>query len=221
MKELFLRGGMFITFEGIDGSGKTTAAQKLKEFIISKGFPVFLFHEPNGEYRNMLMDDRQKSNGEELFLFLANRARDIEEKIKPALQKGEIVICDRFLDSTIVYQALLFQEEPDWLYTANLYACQNKLPDITFLLDTSPHIAMERFKKRGTKNKFDREGNLKYLCFLQEKYLEWANETCNQKRIKVVDGNQPVENILQFFSNEEAKKDALHYIEKNPGMWSL
>lgn len=144
--------GLFITFEGPDGSGKTTQIEKLRAHILEKGYDAILTREPGGtaiseKIREIILD---KNNMEmdymtEALLYAASRAQHVAQVIKPALEAGRTVICDRFMDSSIVYQGY-GRKLGDCVRVINEYAVRDCFPDITFLLKVDPEIGKGRIK---------------------------------------------------------------------------
>lgn len=177
---------MFITFEGIDGSGKTQMTEIMSNHLRNISKKVFVTHEPM-YYKKLLMQ-KGCDGKEQLFLFLADRARHIREEIQPALNRGDIVICDRFIDSTIVYQRGVIEWE-DLVYLQKL-VCDGVEPDVTFLLDVSPHEALKRIKTRGIDASLPQ---LSQLYDLRNSYLNLWKE--NKTRIKLIDANHTLEEV--------------------------
>ena len=142
--------GLFITMEGPDGSGKSTQIQYMKEYFESNGIPCLFTREPGGtaigeKLRSIILD---KANAEmcdmtEALLYAASRAQHVEELIKPALQQGKVVVCDRFIDSSIAYQGY-GRELGDAVRVINEYAVSGCMPDITFLMELNPSIGKSR-----------------------------------------------------------------------------
>ncbi len=147
---------MFFTFEGGEGVGKTTLIASLEAALIEKGWSVLSTKEPGGtalgqKIRKILLDQTELKivKKAEFFLFLADRAQHMEEKIIPFLNQGGVVLCDRFIDSSFAYQHLTFEDAV--LNQLNLLAIDARLPQKTFYLDLDPKIGLERIqKKRGT-----------------------------------------------------------------------
>ncbi len=148
--------GLFITFEGIDGCGKSTQIKLLSDHLGSTGHEVVLLREPGGtvvgeKIRSVLLD--KKNDGMdpvcELLLFEAARAQIVRELIMPALDDGKIVICDRFFDSTYAYQGYARELGAEMVKALNLTATSGLEPDITFLLDIDPDEALKRRGIRG------------------------------------------------------------------------
>lgn len=145
--------GLFITFEGPDGSGKTTQIENIKSFLSAKGYQAIVTREPGGTpiseiIRQIILD---KNNTEmdymtEALLYAAARAQHVSQVIKPALEQGKTVICDRFMDSSIVYQGY-GRKLGDSVRIINEFAVRGCLPDITFLLKVDPSVGKERIKE--------------------------------------------------------------------------
>ena len=149
-----MRKGYFISFEGVDGSGKSTQIKKLYEFFTAKGYEVVLTREPGGtdigeKIREIILD---KSNVDmaymtEALLYAASRAQHVTEVIAPAVEAGKIVICDRFVDSSIAYQGC-GRGLGECVDVINDYAVDGYMPDLTFLLDIVPGASTERIGNR-------------------------------------------------------------------------
>lgn len=144
--------GLFITFEGPDGSGKTTQIERLKTFIIKKGYDAILTREPGGtkigeKIREIILDKdhTEMDYMTEALLYAAARAQHVSQVIKPALEEGRTVICDRFMDSSIAYQGF-GRGLGDSVRVINEYAVNSCLPDITFLMKLDPEIGKIRIK---------------------------------------------------------------------------
>ncbi|MDO9573760.1 MAG: dTMP kinase [Candidatus Contubernalis sp.] len=152
------KNGIFITFEGPDGAGKTTQAIKLKDYFIEKGIDCIFTREPGGtpigdQIRDILLDPKNKKMcaKTEVFLYAAARAQLVTQVIIPALERGKVVICDRYIDSSFAYQAFGLGEEPDFVLNINQEAIQGLYPDLTLLLDVSPQEGLKRQKERRSK----------------------------------------------------------------------
>lgn len=147
---------MLITFEGPEGSGKTTQIPIATEWLRSKGFPVVVTREPGGtdigdQVRGVLTRLSNTSMGPsaELFLFLASRAQLTYELIQPALADGNIVVCDRFTDATLAYQGYGHGLDLAFLKSMNTFATQGRVPDLTILLDVDPEVGIARRRSGG------------------------------------------------------------------------
>jgi dTMP kinase len=142
--------GLFISIEGPDGSGKSTQIKLLRDYLQNKGYDIALTREPGGtqiseKIRNIILDKENKSmhSRTEALLYAASRAQHVEEIIKPALKENKIVICDRFVDSSLIYQGIGRGLGIENIYDLNLFAMQDVIPDLTLLFD----IDMCRAKK--------------------------------------------------------------------------
>lgn len=185
--------GIFITFEGIDGCGKSTQLAMTKDWLINAGYDVLQIREPGGtvvgeKIRNILLDKKNDSMVPlaEILLYEAARAQITEEVIKPALAEGKVVISDRFFDSASAYQGHARGLGDDLVNTLNLIATNNLEPDVTILLDITPEAALLRRQGRG-----EAEDRLEALgTSFQEKvregYLKLASTI---DRIKVTDAS--------------------------------
>lgn len=171
--------GIFITFEGVDGAGKTTQIVRLRAALESDGHAVVVTREPGGDtlaegVRSLLLHGDIEPRAE-LLLFLASRAQNTERVIRPHLAQGGIVLCDRFIDSSIAYQGVARGLGRDTVAHLNSFATGGLKPDLTFLLDLPPEIGLTRQtdKNRMESESLDfhrrvREG------FLTEAQNEWA-----------------------------------------------
>lgn len=170
--------GLLITFEGIEGSGKTTQIKLLQEKLktISQNCDVVTTREPGGieiseRIRNIILTESNLEPETELFLFYAARIEHINKFIRPNLERGNIVLCDRFIDSSFAYQSIVLSSQ--FICGLNNLAIGNFKPDITLLLDIDPEIVYERISKRETNNRYDGE-SLKFLQQLRENFLHLA-----------------------------------------------
>ncbi|WP_026893615.1 dTMP kinase [Clostridiisalibacter paucivorans] len=156
--------GIFITIEGPDGSGKSTQIKKLSHYLNEKGYNVLFTREPGGtnigEYiRKIILDKRntKMSYETEALLYAASRAQHVSEKIKPALEKGTIVICDRFVHSSLVYQGIARGIGIEEVNNINQFAIQGIKPDVTLFFDISPEIALKRKRRNNKGDRLERE----------------------------------------------------------------
>lgn len=199
--------GIFITIEGIDGSGKTTLAQILNSWLEMKGYSVVLTREPGGtpagnQIRNIILNTPDIPPLAQLFLFLADRFIHVEQVIIPALQKGKIVICDRYFDSTVAYGGYGHGIDLDFIKKVNSVASKNTTPHLTILLDAPPQITLPRVL---TKTIFESKG-IEFYERVRKGYLKLAEEESD--RIKVIDATQPLP--LVFGKAQELIKELLH-----------
>ena len=196
--------GKFISFEGIDGCGKSTQAKILSTKLTDCGNKVLLTREPGGsegaeEIRNLLLKgnpDRWSAETE-LLLFTAARRDHLERTILPALESGTTVICDRFSDSTRVYQGVTRGDLRDLVDKLD-DAMIPRQPDITFLIDLDPNIGLTRALERSNTEARFEEFGLEMQIKLREGFLNLANEF--PKRFMVVDGNRSEAEVSQTIS---------------------
>lgn len=193
--------GLFISFEGGEGSGKTTLIEGLFKALQEKGYQVLKSREPGGtalgeKVRELLLHDPSVkiSPMSELLLFLTSRAQHIEEVLKPHLGQGGIILCDRFNDSTIAYQGVargIGKEETQKLCEL---ACQGITPTITFILDLDPSKGMGRIQKMD--KEWDRleEQKLAFHQKVYEGYHILSNE--EPGRIHLIDATQSIEEVF-------------------------
>lgn len=192
---------MFITFEGIEGSGKSTQARLLNDFITTKGLKVNLTREPGwgklGQIiRNILLDDRDITLAPfaELCLFCTDRVNHVKEFIEPKLENGEIVICDRYHDSTLVYQGLGRDNDRQLVAKMVEQSCLGILPDITLLLDLPVESGLQRIESRDEKTKFDAE-SVDFHKRVRDGFLESYKK--QPDRIKIIDADRDAAVIAQ------------------------
>ena len=199
---------MFISFEGIEGSGKTTQSLLLKDYLISKGNSVVMAKEPGGTdlaniiRKELLRDDGIQDPLTEYLLLTAARRDNINKIVKPALKNKHYVICDRFFDSSIVYQGYLKNLDLEIIHKIKEIAVGDIMPDITILIDIDPAIGMERVNNRIEKGNVYDKMELKFHEQIREGYIALWKE--NKNRIKKIDGMQGSdvvrEKILSYFS---------------------
>ncbi len=187
---------MFITLEGPDGSGKSTQVAPLVEFLRQQGYSVLPTREPGGtvisdQVRNVLLNRPENSAMHprtEILLFLASRAQLVEERIRPALLEGTIVLCDRYADSTLAYQGYGHGVDLDTLRSLLAFATGGLQPDLTILLDVSPEDGLRRRKKGGGEwNRLDAFA-LAFHERVRQGYLEMAHQ--QPGRWHIVDAHQ-------------------------------
>jgi dTMP kinase len=198
---------MFITLEGIEGCGKSTQSRMIRDYLHSKGLHVIQTLEPGGSnlgttLRQILLDPKNDdiTGLTELFLYLADRAQHVASVIRPALDRGEVVLCDRFADSTVVYQGYGRGLDPKLLHQLNEVAVNATWPDLTLLLDLDPEIGLKRAltrnlqeNKHATEGRFEAE-NLAFHTRIREGYLTWA--ALNRGRFAVIDAAGSVEDTF-------------------------
>lgn len=192
-----LNKGCFITFEGADGCGKTTQIKLLKEYLDKKNIESITTLEPGGcelgkNLRQILLHyDKPVADKCEIFLYLADRAQHVETTIKPALLDNKVVLCDRYVDSTLAYQGYGRGYDIDLMLNLNEIATSNLKPDLTILLDVSTEVAQTRVGSE--KDRMEGEG-LIFHKKVREGYLELAKK--EPERIKIVDASQTIEEVF-------------------------
>ena len=191
---------LFITFEGPDGSGKTTQISRLANWLAERGFAVVCTREPGGtpaaeRIREIVLDPALPIKAEaETLLYLAARAEHVEKIIVPALAAGKTVLCDRFSDSTLVYQGITRGIDLKTLRLLNGFATKGLEPDITFLLDADPEHLELRRQERGIQDRFELEG-ISFQQKVRKGFMQLAGE--DKKRIKVINALQDLDAITK------------------------
>ena len=191
-----MQRGLFITFEGADGCGKTTQLNLLKDYLENNGYEVVLTREPGGKglgekVREILLNyDGEVSNRCESFLFLADRAQNIDIIVNPAIEQGKIVLCDRHTDSSVAYQGYGRGLDINQINTLNNLATNGKKPDLTLVFDVDIETSMKRVGNE--KDRMESAGN-DFFNKVRNGYLELAKQ--EPERIKVIDSTQSIENV--------------------------
>ncbi len=194
--------GRFITFEGIEGCGKTTQARLLAQKLRDLGLSVVLTREPGGtpiaeRIREVLLDSNntEMADETEMFLYLASRAQHAAERVLPALTRGDWVICDRFGDSTVCYQGWGGGLDIELIHSLNRVATQDREPDMTFVLDIDVETGLLR--ARGSDAAGDRmeQKAIEYHQKVREGFLDLARTAPD--RVKIIDGRREVEEIAE------------------------
>ena len=204
-----MKKGLFITFEGLEGCGKTTQAKMLFDFLIKQKIPSIYTKEPGGtkigdKIRKILLD--QKNDGmdykTEMLLFLASRAENVRLIILPALEEGKIVISDRFYDSTTAYQGCGRGIDLEIIKNLNSLVVGKAIPDLTFILDIDPYEGLRRSASFGNSSemRFEEEfiskkiiGGKLFLERVRQGYYQLSHEESG--RIKIIDANRSKEDI--------------------------
>ena len=197
---------MFITFEGIEGSGKSTVLEEMRSRLERKGFDVVATLEPGGsrlgrELRRILLDmsSRDLTGESELFLYMADRAQHVSQVIRPALEAGKIVLSDRFADSTVAYQGYGRGLDPALLHSFNHVAAAALKPDMTLLFDLPAELGLKRARARNdlevksvSEGRFEAE-SITFHERVRQGYLTWA--ALNKDRFHVIDAAQPLDQV--------------------------
>ncbi len=199
-----MQKGLFITVEGGEGVGKSTNLAAIQQLLTAAGKRVVMTREPGGTHlgetlRGILLDPGQKSisSDAELLLMFAARAQHLAEVIRPALERGEWVVCDRFTDATYAYQGggrgILLSR----IAVLEDWAQQGLQPDITLLLDVPVEIGLKRAGDRSAPDRFEQE-HLEFFERVRRLYLTRANEF--PKRFRIIDANQPLTAVQEQIS---------------------
>lgn len=193
--------GFFITFEGTEGSGKTTVIEKVAKYYIDKGYKVIKTREPGGskiaeDIRNIILDVNNTNMDAitEAMLYAASRRQHLVEKVIPYLEQGYIVLCDRFIDSSLAYQGYARGLGIEKVFQLNLIATNGLLPLKTIYIDVHPEIGLSRIKNNNREqNRLD----LEKLSFHQKVY-EGYNQVSNmfKERFIVINGEQEQEKVF-------------------------
>ena len=188
--------GLFITFEGVDGCGKTTQLKLLSEYLKNHGYEIVVTREPGAKglgekIREILLHyDGEVSSRAESFLFLADRAQHIDKIVNPAVEEGKIVLCDRHTDSTIAYQGYGRGVDINQLNMLNAIATDGKKPDLTFVFDIDVETSMSRV---GAEMDRMESSGIEFFNKVRNGYLDIAKN--EPDRVKVINANRTVTDI--------------------------
>lgn len=191
-----MKKGLFITFEGGDGCGKTTQIELLDKYLKDKGYETLLTREPGAKglgikIREILLNyDGDVSPNCESFLFLADRAQHVDCIIKPAIEQGKIILCDRHTDSTVAYQGYGRGLDIDRINMLNNIATSGLKPDLTIVLDVDVETSMQRVGKE--KDRMESAG-IEFFKRVRQGFLEIAKK--EPQRVKVISSSDTIENI--------------------------
>ena len=211
---------MFISFEGIDGSGKSTIAKLVDEQLKKEGYQTVLTREPGGvkiaeDIRAIILDKNNTNLDDhtEALLFAAARRQHLKERILPALKENKIVLCDRFVDSSLAYQGGGKHLGVNEVYNINIFATDNLLPDLTLLFDMDPQEALKRIdnNKEREVNRLDLE-KLSFYETTRNTFLDLAKKY--PTRIKIVDASKSIHEVL-----DEAMK--IIKVKLNESKWEI
>lgn len=201
--------GKFISLEGGEGSGKTTAIQFIRQWLDEHSIPYIMSREPGGtplaeEIRQLILSPRDEAVNDvtELLLVFAARAQHLAEKIQPALENGTWVISDRFLDSSYVYQGKARGGDVAMLDQLAEWVVGNNKPDATLLLDVPVELGQERVVQRQHQDRLDKE-SLAFHQKVRDGFLERA--AADPERVKVVDASQSLDSVKQQIEEQLVK----------------
>ena len=194
---------MFITFEGGEGAGKSTAIKRIVEKLTSEGYKIVLTREPGGtpiaeEIRNVILDKKNTAMDPrtEALLYAASRRQHLVEKVIPALKEGKLVLCDRFLDSSLAYQGGARGIGIDTVYNMNLFATEGMLPDLTILFDIKPEEGLARIAANSQRevNRLDVE-KLTFHNKVRDSFHELAKMF--PERFVIVDASKTPDEVFE------------------------
>lgn len=200
----------FITFEGPEGSGKTSVIKEVEKALKAQNLDVLVTREPGGvaiseRIRSLLLDyvDETMDAKTEAMLFAASRRQLVVEIIKPALDAGKVVLCDRYIDSSLAYQGVARNLGIEEVYALNLFAIEELIPDLTLFIDVKPEVGLARVQSnQRDMDRLDLE-TLEFHQKVYEGYLQLAE--LEPERIKIINGEQSIDQV---------SKDALREILK-------
>ena len=187
--------GRFITLEGPEGSGKTTAARHLATWLRERGVSTVLTHEPGGtplgeEVRRIVLHMRGMSDDldprADALLYAAARAQHVARVIRPALERGEWVVCARFGDSSLAYQGAGYGNDPEEMRRLQSFATDGLRPDLTILLDVPVDVGLDRTRRRNEWNRFEDTEQVDFFERVRAAYLRMAED--EPERFRIVDG---------------------------------
>ena len=204
--------GLFISFEGADGSGKSTQYRAFSEYLKGLGFDVLMTREPGGtpiseSIRSMILDpsNTEMSDMTEALLFAASRAQLVSQVIKPAVRQGKVVLCDRFMDSSIAYQGYA-RGLGDCVRIINEYAVQGMQPDITFFLDLKPEDGRKRNAAAGKADRMEQQA-IEFHEKVYEAYKSLAE--IYKDRFIVIDASGSIEEVQERIRRSFIEHQAL------------
>lgn len=200
---------MLITFEGGEGSGKTTIIKEVQKYFNENNIDFILSREPGGckiaeQIRNVILDkeNTEMDSWAEAYLYAAARSQHVNQVIGPNLEQGKVVLLDRYYDSNVVYQGGVRGLGMDNIYELNRYAITYKnrqcIPDLTIYFDLDPKVGLERISKNSSRevNRLDLE-KLDFHNKVRECYLAWSRKEQNKNRIVVIDASQSIEEVAK------------------------
>lgn len=202
-KGVFAVGGKFITFEGPEGSGKTSVIKAVHDYLEQEGYDIVTTREPGGSdiaeaIRTILLskENTKMDARTEALLFAASRAQHLHEKVLPALQAGKIILCDRFLDSSLAYQGHARELGIEEVYQINKFGIDSHMPDLTIFIDVPPEVGLARvFDNSGRKiDRLDLE-TVEFHQRVYDGYKLLAKRF--EDRFVVIDGTNDVETVIE------------------------
>ena len=208
---MYKKKSLFVTFEGIEGSGKSYQSRKLYKSIKQRKIPAILTREPGGtegaeKIRKIILEDYFYPNSKLRFnkytdtlLYLAARNEHVKNKIKPAISKRKIIICDRFIDSTLAYQVYGKGVNKALVDSVHKHILESIKPDLTFILKVNISKALERLKKRKKKNRYDKFSKYFYIK-AQNAFIKIAKK--NKKRYFVLDNSKDSKEVEKVILNK-------------------
>ena len=192
--------GKFITFEGCDGCGKSTQLKMLSDYLQSRGVAHIFTREPGGgkiseAIREILLNGKnsEMTDACEALLYAAARAQHLHDRVEPALQDGKLVICDRYVDSSLAYQAYARGLGKEFVTKINAFALENYLPDVTIFIDLTPEAAFARKRGADENDRLEQAG-MEFHRKVYDGYKALAQEYPN--RVVCIDGNQTPQQIF-------------------------
>ncbi len=199
-----MKKGLFVSFEGGEGSGKTTVLSHIIDKINKLDLEYLITREPGGcdiaeQIRQVILDTSNTAMNKrcEALLYAASRAQHVSEKLVPALENGMLVLCDRYVDSSVIYQGYARDNNLDDIWSINNFAMGGTLPDITIFLDIKPVDAFARLEKYSREmNRLDLES-----IEFHEKVYEAYHELAKQERFVVIDANREVDEVVNDVYN--------------------
>ena len=196
-----MKRGLFITVEGGDGSGKSTQLDNIKKYLSEHGIPCVFTREPGGtaigeKIREVILDpaNGEMSDMTEALLYAASRAQIIRELVRPALESGKCVVCDRFVDSSIAYQGY-GRGLGSAVEEINSYAIDGLMPDHTFFFDVSPEKAMERLAGRGKDRLEEESADFHRKVYLGYKAIAAKDAESGKGRVIVIDASADIDSV--------------------------
>ena len=208
---MFKKKSLFVTFEGIEGSGKSYQSKKLYKELKKRKIPVILTREPGGtkgaeKIRDIILKDYFNFKPSEKFskytdtlLYLASRNEHVEKKLKPAILKKKIILCDRFTDSTMAYQVYGKKINKSLVESVHKHILGKLKPDLTFILKTKILKALKRLKKRKTKNRYDKFSK-KFYINVQKSFIKIAKK--NTSRYIILDNSKDTDKVEKIILNK-------------------